>query len=422
MKTLITYKTIYISLLSVFCYSLTTLQAQNGSHEKANYSETNKRASNYEKLKDLGYSEKEIFEDLGNANFLLERYETAVFWYKKLKKISNNKSLSNSYSKRYQYALEQTSGISNLSDISDNKKWLEQIVADYQTDKQPYKTNKERSYATKYNEVNFQQKRNEFLDVELLTELGIKPADTKILNGENEYKAPIAFSPDGATAYFSKAVYEKPLKGIFSKKELVHKVYKADKINGKWSNLQEVALSPNHYSALHPAISNDGKRLFFASNMPGSYGEYDIYVSTIKKDGSIGIAKNLGSKVNTKKNDLYPSFVGGNTLVFASEGHNGHGGLDVYMAQIGKREVGLAVNLGNKINSAEDDFSIYLMKENGVGYVMSNRGKDTNTIERVAFSVANSSKRTNNKRDFNLLDAYTSNSKTSYAASSFDDE
>ena len=239
-------------------------------------------------------------------------------------------------------------------------------------------------------EVNFQQKRDEFLDSELLTELGIESMNAKKFDGENEYKAPIAFTRDGATAYFSKAVYVKPLKGIFSKKELVHKVYKADKIDGQWKNIQEVVLSPKHYSALHPTISKDGKRLFFASNMPGTFGEYDIYVSTIHTDGTFGVAKNLGKKVNTKKNDLYPNFVGSNTLVFASEGHNSQGGLDVFMTQVGQSNVSLAVNLGSKINSAEDDFSIYLMKENGVGYVMSNRGKENDSIQRVALFLCKS--------------------------------
>ena len=150
MKNTNTYKLVFTCIITLFFYTLTAQQAENQNNNKSTFGDTNKRESNYQKLKDMGYSEKEIFEDLGNANFLLERYETAVFWYQKLKTVSINHILGNNYQKRYQYALAQTTGVNSLSDLSSNRDWLEQIIADYQVRKKPFNTHKEQSYVTKY--------------------------------------------------------------------------------------------------------------------------------------------------------------------------------------------------------------------------------------------------------------------------------
>ena len=154
---------------------------------------------------------------------------------------------------------------------------------------------------------------------------------------------------------------------------------------------------------MHPAISADGKRLFFASDMPGSYGKYDIYVADIGTDGSVGIAKNLGDKVNTRKNDMYPNLVGDNLLFFASDGRDGYGGLDLYAAQVGHRKVGLAVNIGTPFNSRQDDFALNLKAEKGVAYVMSNRGDLANEAQQLVFSYADQQKNSlaqNRKHNF----------------------
>lgn len=212
--------------------------------------------------------------------------------------------------------------------------------------------------------------------------------------------------------------------GIFSKKEQLHKIYRADKVNGEWTNIKEVAAAPpEHSSAKHPAISSDGKRLFFASNMPGSYGDFDIYVSEINGDGTLGTAKNLGPKVNTKKNDLYPKVVGNKTLFFASEGRRGgYGGLDVYMTQVSKKKVDLAVNLGSDINSEDDDFAIAFTSENGKAYVMSNRGSGKNAVERIAFTYAEETDLSEDKNEYNLMEALNSESQIRYTSSIFEDE
>ena len=131
---------------------------------------------------------------------------------------------------------------------------------------------------------------------------------------------------------------------------------------------------------------------------------------------------NLGKKVNTKANDMYPRVMGGNTLVFASEGRKGYGGLDVFMTEVGRKTVSLAVNLGETINSKEDEFSIFLENGESTGYVMSNRGKNKDSVQKVAFSYAgNKGDKSDNKRNYNMLEAIYSDVKTDHTSSVFED-
>jgi len=238
------------------------------------------------------------------------------------------------------------------------------------------------------------------------------------------YKTPLAITADGKTAYFSKVVYVKPLYGVFSNKQKLHKIYKARNINGKWRNISEVELCPKHASAMHPTISPDGKRLFFASDMPGTYGKFDIYVADLKSNGKFGVSKNLGDKVNTKKDDLYPSLSKGTstTLTFASEGHDGFGGLDLFVVEVEKKKVSLSSNLGSSINSKSDEFAV-LLDGNNRGYVMSNRGKSKHTVNAIAFS---NDKAKNTKLDSNgkykNVPTFNANNRTNYTSTAFEDD
>lgn len=422
MKKAITYNLAFGCIMMFFCCALTAQPLQTYYTDNQEIIRENKRVDNYLELKNLGYKDREIFEDLGNVNFLTKNFETAVFWYKKLKDVSDRGILNHSYQQRYQYALEKTGAIAS-SGLSHDIDWDAMIREDYQIKKKSVNAGPGRFVAREYRTMDFQPGSEQLSDAEVLVASDFQPSDNENLNGPKEYRAPIAITADGKTAYFSKPVYVKPLYGIFSKKELVHKIYQADKVGGQWTNMRQVAVCPKNSSALHPAISADGKRLFFASDMPGSFGKYDIYVSAIHADGTLGVAKNLGEKVNTRYNDLYPNMVGTNTLFFASEGRKGYGGLDVFMTQVGHKKVGWSVNLGSPINSEEDDFSIYLMAEKGMGYVMSNRGKKEGDVQRVVFSYPDTGPNTpEDHRKYNLLDALYNDSKIDYSITVFEDE
>ena len=421
MKNFITYSVFFTGMIFLFSSSLVAQQKYSTDN-----SYDSEEVSNYEKLKSLGYTEKEIYQDLGNANFLLEKYENAVFWYKKLIDLQNGKMISSSYQKRYQFSLEQTTGANSL--VANDKDWLEQIKDDYQL-KRAFEARKSNLSSNEvHQEFDFQPNlRSQSLDylVEYERNKAFRSdqSNKKRENLHPNYEEPVALTADGKTAYFSKAVFMKPLKGIFSKKEMIYKIYRTDKIKGQWKNVQEVALGPKYYSAKHPAVSKDGKRLYFASNMPGTFGEYDIYAADIDDSGAAGLAKNLGTKVNTKKNDLYPSLVEGNTLVFASEGREGYGGLDLYMTEVGQKRVGWATNLGSPINSNKDDFSMHLMADRGIGYVLSNRGENNGELQQVAFSYASKQRNSfEEEKESNLQNALNNKLKIDYTTSVFEDQ
>ncbi|MFC4096604.1 TolB family protein [Euzebyella saccharophila] len=421
MKNSLTSNMFFACLIACYC-STATAQYTTKSNTVADH-QVERKMEHYRILKEQGFKDQEIFEDLGNANFLNENYAAASFWYQKLKESKKGAPMSKSYQKRYHYALKMSGATADAGTTEQND-WLAEVASDYQIKKNSVASFLDRPVTEKYRELDFQSSNGSFVVSDQdEAERGLKPIIGDDFDKEHPYKLPVAVTPDGNAAYFSMTVKQKPGTGIFSKKEQVHKIYRAEKVNGKWTNVQEIAAAPKHASAKHPAISADGKRLFFASNMPGSFGAYDIYVSDINGDGSLGTAKNLGRKVNTKENDVYPKVVGNRTLFFASAGRRGYGGLDVYMTQVGKQQVDLAVNLGSDINSMDDDFALAFTSQNGKAYVMSNRGKGKNNVERIAFTYADETQDlTDEKYGDNLMEALNSESQIRYTSSLFEDE
>lgn len=399
------------SLTVLCCMTISAQRTAFASIDKHKMDATVKRMENFKEMKSMGYTVKEIYQDLGNAHFLSKNYENALFWYDRLIDLSDDGLLDSSYQKRYDHALSQL-GKTEKSNEESDENWTELVRSDYQmTQVAPKKGSL--SSRERFKPLNLGLEKEE-LAVR-------KPAHGKGENHMLDYNTPISLTKDGQTAYYSKTVLVKPSTGIFSKKESVHKVYRADKVNGKWKFVRELALCPKEFSALHPAISPDGQRLFFASNMPGTYGEFDIYVSHIGQNGTIGTAKNLGENVNTDKNDLYPKIMKDNTLVFASEGHKGHGGLDVYSARITQKTIGLAINMGSDINSTQDEFTLQLDGENGLAYVVSNRKSKTNVSGNIGYTFVGE-KNSLNDPDFRLLEALNTAGESRYSTSVFEDD
>ncbi|MCW5515498.1 TolB family protein [Muriicola sp. Z0-33] len=422
MKKATTYKAAFICILTLFCYTLSAQQFEMSDTSFASVKETEKRKKDYLQLKSLGYTDQEIYEDLGNVYFMSKKFETAVFWYAKLEELQKGKGLNKGYQERYEFAKAKLNHW-HVSSKMDQRDWVAVIQEEYLINPNEGDQESQDYIASSASSLELHDKVDQFFDAQM-TSKPIPVSQTAEHSGEDtSFEAPMAISADGRVAYFTRAEYVKPTYGLFSKKQLVHKIYKADKINGQWKNVKQVHLSPKNYSSIHPAISGDGKRLFFASDMPGTYGKFDIYVAAIREDGSLGVAKNLGDKVNSKKNDLYPNMVDGTTLFFASDGRKGYGGMDLYMAQVGQRKVQWSVNLGSPINSEKDDFSIFLSEEKGKGYVMSNRGEAEGNVQRVVFSYASEQENTSKaKMEYNLLEALNTSSKIDYSNAFFDDE
>jgi len=186
------------------------------------------------------------------------------------------------------------------------------------------------------------------------------------------HEASVTFSPDNETMYFTRNNYEKKLKR--DDKGVSHlKIYTSNKVDGEWTMAKELPFNSDTYSTGHPALSIDGKKLYFVSDMPGSIGQTDIFVVDIYENGTFSQPRNLGPQVNTKKREMFP-FISENKLYFSSDGHTSIGGLDIFEAEYDK-ESGFvnALNMGQPINSNLDDFSYIVDKENKSGYFASNR-------------------------------------------------
>lgn len=136
---------------------------------------------------------------------------------------------------------------------------------------------------------------------------------------------------------------------------------------GNWGDIQEFPFNSDEYSVGHPALSDDGTVLYFASDMPGGYGGSDIYKS-LYNDGKWGKPVNLGKTINTAGNELFPYIDKANVLYFSSNGHPGLGGLDLF-----KFEKEKLIHLNYPISSKKDDFGIVVWDNGRKGYISSNR-------------------------------------------------
>lgn len=179
----------------------------------------------------------------------------------------------------------------------------------------------------------------------------------------------VTITPDGNRMYFDRndfynGKYKKDEDGINQLN-----IYYAELVDGRWRDIQQVPFNNTQYSVGHPALSPDGKTLYFVSDMPGGHGDSDIYKVMINEDGSFGEPQNLGPTVNTEGKEVFPFIANDGTLYFASDGHLGLGGLDVFSYRNGN-----VTNLGVPINSTSDDFAYSYDPNLDEGFVSSNRG------------------------------------------------
>lgn len=155
------------------------------------------------------------------------------------------------------------------------------------------------------------------------------------------------------------------------------KLYEGEYDGGKWKNFKAFPYNSNKYSVGHAHYADSGNTIYFASDMPGGFGGFDLYVSR-REDGRWSDPENLGAVINTKKNEVFP-FILGNDLYFSSNGFPGYGELDILVSTFTGEDWQAPQNLKSPINSNRDDFGIYFVNDT-MGYYSSNReggsGKD----------------------------------------------
>ncbi len=198
----------------------------------------------------------------------------------------------------------------------------------------------------------------------------------------------VSFSPDGKTMYFSRESYfekdyEKDTLSDTRYSQLY--LFKATKLGDDWDTVESLKINSKNYSVKNPSVSPDGKTLYFASDMPNGYGKYDIYKAAINEDGTIGEAENLGQKINTEGQEMFPYISSDNTLYFSSTGHLGLGGMDVFYTKEIDGSLAPIRNVGIPISSNGDDFAFSIDEEAEEGFVSSNRDGGQGSDDVYAF-------------------------------------
>lgn len=204
----------------------------------------------------------------------------------------------------------------------------------------------------------------------------IKPVDE--LNTKH-HDGPVTITADGQTMFFATesfrgGKFERDKKNRLKKGKV--SVYRAKLDGKKWKDIEPVPFNSTEYMVSNPAVTPDGKTLYFASDMPGSVGDMDIWRVALNEDGTYGTPENLGTIVNTEGRESFPFISEDGKLIFASDSHKGFGGLDLYMFDLTDANAKVR-NIGDPINTAKDDFHLSYYPDKGIGFLSTNRvGRD----------------------------------------------
>ncbi len=185
------------------------------------------------------------------------------------------------------------------------------------------------------------------------------------------HEASPVFTKDGNTMYYT----QNEVKQTNERRAVngLYKIYKSVKEKGKWVNkgVQDI-FAKDSARVAHPALSADGKTLYFASDARGTFGQSDLFKVSINEDGSYTAPENLGNTINTEGRESYPFVTRDNILLFASDGHPGQGGFDIFALDLNQKGA-LPVHLNAPLNSAFDDFGLNWDRATNRGVFTSNR-------------------------------------------------
>lgn len=175
-----------------------------------------------------------------------------------------------------------------------------------------------------------------------------------------------ALTPDQRTMYLTQCVSD----ASYPRYAQIVTSARSDAAWGKPTELKITADTLSSYA--HPAVSPDGEWLYFVSDMPGGMGGMDIWRARITPAG-LGGVENLGEPINTPGNEMFPTFRPNGDLYFSSDGHPGMGGLDIFIASVGRDGKYHVTHPGYPLNSQADDFGMTFEGVHNRGYFASNR-------------------------------------------------
>lgn len=372
----------------------------------------------YEKAVRKGYGTPDIYQKLGDAYYFNAQYPVANNWYGKV--METAAEVNPEYYFRYAQTLK------SVGEPEKAKEYLEKFAAAKKEDSRNHKSEHHNEPLHKTDEYQLEdagintelsdygaalyngqlvftssrKTQNQSAKVHQWTnqpftdlystpilpveELGknIRNFDPAINTKYNEASA--VFTKDGTTMYFTANNNAGQSKKKNTTENSYLNIYKATYNNGKWGNIFLLPFNGTTFNCAHPALSNDEKKLFFVSDRPGSLGQSDIFVVTIEENGQYSNPVNLGQSVNTEGRETFPYLAQDGTLYFASDGHPGLGGLDIFKAD-GENFANIE-NLGTPFNSPYDDFAYTQNTTKNEGFLSSNRpgGKGHDDIYRFS--------------------------------------
>ena len=397
----------YIALLLLFSIGL---QAQDRTLKKADKT-FNKESyvsaiQIYERLANKGMGSEQIYEKLGDANYFNANYVEAEQWYTKryelkgtfpkeflyrygqsLKSAGKNDQANQimaQYAKenptqlrtksqmqaKAQQSIKKGSDVFTVENINTNSKYSD-YSSTLKGDTLLFASARPRAVG---NQI-YQRTGQPFTNLYYTVKQGDGNYSKAELYSKNTFsifhEASPVFTKDGKTMYYTQNELQKD-----HQRKVVngrYKIYKSVKENGKWKSLGVLPIFKNDtIRVAHPALSPDEKTLYFASDAAGTYGQSDLYKIELRLDGTIGNPENLGNTINTEGRESYPFVTKDNILLFASDGHPGQGGFDIFALDLNQKGA-VPVHLSAPLNSAFDDFGLNWDRQTNNGVFTSNR-------------------------------------------------
>ena len=404
---------LYITIISVFSFNSYAQKSQVAAADKnyENFAYID-AIKTYERVAEKGYKSVDMFQKLGNSYYFNGALDKAAKWYDKLfamapdqeseylyryaqtlKAVGHTKKANEMLEKFHQKAGNDKRG--NLFD--NNKNYLDVIKANsgrYNVEDAGINS-KYSDYGSAFfmNKLVFTSARdtgslmqrkhkwtNQHFTNLYVSDLGQEMTPGKVDKFSEKVKSRFhessaIFSKDGKTMYFTRNNFLNGKIGKDGKDVTLIKIYKASFENNDWTKITELPFDSDSYSTAHPALSPDEKTLYFASDMPGTIGQSDIFKVKINENGSFGTPENLGREINTEGKETFPFITDENELYFASDGHPGLGGLDIFTSKLNADGTfGEIQNVGDGVNSPMDDFAFLIDTKSRRGFVSSNRG------------------------------------------------
>ena len=401
----IKYTILVIATLTFFSVTAQTKNRAKADKSFQNF-DYNKAINQYERIVESGKDEPEIYQNLADANYHTANYTDAAKWYGKLAESTDalsiehlyryasslrsikdfdgsnavfkklqalNKSVSEDEMGSYMAEIQEQLGSFEIQTLNINSSSSDFAPA-FRIDGLVFSTGRDTSGLSK--SIHGWNKKR-FLNLYTATD----PSDSgfskvqqfsKSLNTKL-HESSTAFTKDGNTVYFTRNKEKGKNFGRDNEGISRLNLFRANFINGKWTNVTKLPFNVEGKSVAHPALNHNEDKLYFASDIDGTEGQSDIFVVNINADGSFGNPKNLGTNINTGARETFPFVSKDDILYFASDGHPGLGGLDIFAVDLKNIESSKVVNLGEPLNSTADDFSFIMNAETKKGYFASNR-------------------------------------------------